>query len=719
MKRIALLLIICLTAMGSWAQQDTLVYHPFVEQGKFWRVHSNNWSPTNIMTTYYFAWEKNLFERDGRNYEALYSMTDDGAEQIEGLLREEDGRIYLYNERQGREILLYDFTLDVGDEIDLEVYGNSHFTVTSVDELVVNGERLKSILLTSNDRTEEEDATAINWVEGIGTLCKPIYDDGHVWWEDLAYVWSPTYYLPFTFGVPFAGWRGTDLVRTCEVHGSELNTAEDSLSYEFVPDPARDCYSLHVSGRMWTHCGPNNYVYCVSERGTDIGVERVRLVKEAMQDTDCEGLYMVDFYFPFFPGTTCYVIDNRGEHLVPIHQNEPAAYRPFVEEGKTWKVGWTGNAWEALQLEYYYFEGDTIVDGRTCKVMRCRHECSEQMPFVGGTDPWTEYVGAFYEDNQCVYFVAPGTEAAHLLYDFRSATGDSILVYDHADALVSSQVRALIRSKSANWQKRFKGVYRGVSFKRPIGRDANTGEVIFEDDFVGEDLWIDGIGSSHRPMDNCTLNPGYYYQLMSCTLGDEVLYYNDDIEDGVTPPDEEAKKQRLDFTHVVKPTPRSPRRSRLPETSAAAEPLTGEYSAKMLFVDMRDLVGPYTVTLCGDDGTEFYRKEVETSYTLGLSTALARYGQSSLTLTIENAAEQYVATLLLDDENGIVDINEDGRPTPDTEIVNGKSVNGEWYDLSGRRLSVSSPRSPSTSPSVPSVLPKGVYINGGKKVLVR
>ena len=119
MKRIALLLIICLTAMGSWAQQDTLVYHPFVEQGKFWRVHSNNWSPTNIMTTYYFSSEKNLFERDGRNYEALYSKTDDGAEQIEGLLREEDGRIYLYNERQGREILLYDFTLDVGDEVDL------------------------------------------------------------------------------------------------------------------------------------------------------------------------------------------------------------------------------------------------------------------------------------------------------------------------------------------------------------------------------------------------------------------------------------------------------------------------------------------------------------------------------------------------------------------------------------------------------------------------
>lgn len=671
------------------------------------------------MTTYYFSSEKTLFDRDGRTYEALYSKTDDGAEQLEGLLREEDGRVYLYRESQGREILLYDFTLEMGDEIDLAVYSNRRYMVISVDELVVNGERLKSILLKPSDLTEDEGDTALNWIEGIGNLCKPIYDDGHVWWEDLAYVWGPSYYLPFTFGVPFAGWRGTDLVRTREVHGPELNTAEDSLSYELVPDPAHDCYSLHVSGRMWIHCAPNNYIYCISDPSTEIGVERMRLVKEEMYDTDCIGLYEVDFYFPFFLESTYYVIDNRGEHLVPFRHEQPTAYHPFVEEGKTWKVGWTGNAWEALQLEYYYFEGDTIVDGRACKVMRCRHECSEQMPFVGGTDPWTEYVGAFYEDNQCVYFVTPGTETAHLLYDFRSAAGDSILVYDHADALVSSQVRALIRSKSANWQKRFKGVYRGVSFKKPIGRDANTGEVIFEDDFVGEDFWIDGIGSSHRPMDNCTLNPGYYYELMSCTLGDEVFYYNDDIEDGVTPPDEEAKKQRLDFTHVVKPTPRSPRRSRLPETAAAAEPLTGEYSAQTLFVDMRDLVGPYTVTLRGDDGTELYRKEVDTRNTLGLSTALARYGQSSLTLTIENAAEQYVATLLLDDENGIVDINEDGLPTSDAEIVNGKSVNGQWFDLSGRRLAVTSPRSPSTSPSVSSVLPKGVYINGGKKVVVR
>ena len=44
------------------------------------------------------------------------------------------------------------------------------------------------------------------------------------------------------------------------------------------------------------------------------------------------------------------------------------------------------------------------------------------------------------------------------------------------------------------------------------------------------------------------------------------------------------------------------------------------------------------------------------------------------------------------------------------EMVNGQSSNAQWYDLSGRRLSV---------PSASSVLPKGVYIKDGQKVMVK
>ena len=44
------------------------------------------------------------------------------------------------------------------------------------------------------------------------------------------------------------------------------------------------------------------------------------------------------------------------------------------------------------------------------------------------------------------------------------------------------------------------------------------------------------------------------------------------------------------------------------------------------------------------------------------------------------------------------------------EMVNGQSSNGIWYDLYGRRLS----ESPASS-----VLPKGVYIKDGRKVMVK
>jgi len=60
-------------------------------------------------------------------------------------------------------------------------------------------------------------------------------------------------------------------------------------------------------------------------------------------------------------------------------------------------------------------------------------------------------------------------------------------------------------------------------------------------------------------------------------------------------------------------------------------------------------------------------------------------------------------------------------PTGITEVMdNGKWIMdneaGAWYDLQGRRISV--PSVPSAS-SVPSVLPKGVYITNGKKIYVK
>ena len=723
MQRFLFFIMISLTAIGSWAQQETGVYHPFVERGKLWRVHGFSLNKDHEVTDYHFSLDKNPYERDGRIYEALYSVKDNGTEHLQGLFREEGRRVFIYDEGRERELLAYDFTLEVGDEIDLDAYESMHCTVTAVGELTVNGEHLKTITLTA--QTQQADSINLEWIEGVGTLSGPLeglrvsFPNSRV--EQLAYVYGSTF-LPFDFVVDFAGWRGTNLVRNRELLGSEL-VAADSLSYEFIPSPDGEGYSLHVYGRMWTHCGPNNYVYCVTDLISESGEKQLRLVKEAMEYTDCSRLYEVDFTFPYFyKAIPYYIIDERGEHLVPVHGNQPLAYRPFIEEGKEWKVGWRSEMTDkAMKVDYYYFEGDTIIDNQRCQKMLCRHEAHEQW---GNPEPSTQYVGALYEFGHKVYGVFPGRRDFKLLYDFVSAVGDTVST--HGSVLLpnnsrSDSVSCIITDKGNLSVGNIKGAYAKVAL-RQINWDKEKKP--FEYDFRHPIQWVAGIGNlSGSPLQNV----GEYglegdgYALMSCTVGDEVLYYNGDIEDGVTPPADEAKKQRLDFTHVVKPVPKSPRRGHLNAASDAVHPITGEYSAKTLTVDMRDLVGHYTVTLRNDDGTVLYRKEIDARNTLGLSTALAHYGHGTFTLTIENGEEQYVATLLIDDETGIA--------TPDSKIVNSKSVNSKslnsrsaqsdasylkkWHDLSGRSLSVSS------ASSVPSVLPKGVYIRNGKKFVVR
>ena len=77
---------------------------------------------------------------------------------------------------------------------------------------------------------------------------------------------------------------------------------------------------------------------------------------------------------------------------------------------------------------------------------------------------------------------------------------------------------------------------------------------------------------------------------------------------------------------------------------------------------------------------------------------------------VEEAREWFRSRRLWLDEH-ISEIDTmDTSPVAAPEMVNGKSSNGIWYDLSGRRLSVS----PASS-----VLPKGVYIKDGRKVMVK
>jgi len=689
-------------------------YHPFVEQGKRWCVHGFSMGGQHTVTDYSFSDALEYISHDGHEYSKFLAWRDNQLTEV-GEVREEDRRVYFYDTDAGQEYLIYDFSLEVGDTFK-ETRQNLIFTVDSTGQIVVNGDTLKTLHLSALDGV-----VTINWVEGVGNTNSPLenfYADTPVSWSyRVAYV-SGSSYWPFSFSIPYNGWWGQNLTRGMENqdYASTHSYGENDLQYELVPDPEHDAYALHVSGIMWLYCGGNLYAYCRTERTEDITAYKLYLQLDTPTDyTDCTSPYHVELYFPFFLAEHKYIaVDERGEHPVAVRD---AAYRPFIEEGKVWKVGWfPGGMNTAQKLDYYYFDGDSItIGGKVCLKMRCRHEANEQW---GNPEPWSEYVGAFYEDGRKVFCVFPDKQDFELLYDFESNIGDTIQVYGGVGADQYPTVSCIISKREYINDELFKGGVTYVDVEEPEW-DNETQTFINKYNHDDPNRWMEGVGS-RTPFANIMFSEwsGFYDGLMSCTVGDEILYYNPYLIDGVTPPDgAEVKRQWLDFTHIKKPRPRAPGKERYGMTAdegSDAETLTGEYSIKDLFVNFKPLSGAYTITVTDANDEEVYHKEVQTDNVIALNTALSTYAHGTYTLTVENAEEAYTATFILDDETAVRDI-------PSDSTVNHKSVNSKYYDLSGPQTPQSSflKGQASKLERLTRHLPKGIYIRDGKKVVVK
>ena len=168
---------------------------------------------------------------------------------------------------------------------------------------------------------------------------------------------------------------------------------------------------------------------------------------------------------------------NEFRAIVPIEKQ--MAYRPFVEEGKVWKVGTvSGNPVQVV--DYYYFDGDTIIDGKTCRQMMCQR-------YVGpdySNEYWTPTpsltkAGAWYEENQKVYLYDENKQYMALKYDFSIGDNESLQLIDDYPPFI-------IGPKQTGELKGFKGVYRDVMTSQNI---KNT-------------TWLEGIGGIDGPMRN-------------------------------------------------------------------------------------------------------------------------------------------------------------------------------------------------------------------------
>ena len=336
------------------------------------------------------------------------------------------------------------------------------------------------------------------------------------------------------------------------------------------------------------------------------------------------------------------------------------AYRPFVEDGKVWKVGTiSGNPVQVV--DYYYFDGDTIVNGKTCKQMWCqRYVNPDYADYSALTQtPSLSKVGAWYEENQKVYVCREGTQEMQMLYDFSLEVNDTLMLNDY-------QPYYTVGPKQTGGLKGFKGVYRDIMI-------AQNGDYCT--------TWLEGVGGIDGPLRNVyPETEGEPQFLMSCTVGDEVIYLNDEYEDGATPKD--MAKKRFDFTHTTKLQPKNPRRGE-EELS-----LYGEYNALQLGIHLDPLDDAYQVSITNESGKVVYEKTINAGTIVGLSIDISAYAKGRYTVTVENSNELFTG--------------EFETETTGIEVIYNKvETKTDIYNLQGQRLSS---------------LQRGLNIVNGKKV---
>ncbi len=360
--------------------------------------------------------------------------------------------------------------------------------------------------------------------------------------------------------------------------------------------------------------------------------------------------------------------ERNGEVLYDVWPEKEVTYRPMIEDGKVWKVGTiSGNPVQVV--DYYYFDGDTIINGKTCKQMMCQRYVSPDY----SNEYWLpktslSKVGAWYEENKKVYVCREGTQGMQMLYDFSLNANDTLILNDY-------QPDYIVGPKQTGGLNGFKGVYRDIML---------CGQEIYIT------TWLEGVGGIDGPLRNAypeTADPMPEF-LMSCTVGDEVIYLNDEYEDGATPAG--ARKNRFDFTHTTKSKPKAPRRT------GEELSLYGEYNDQQLGIHLAPLDDAYQVSIANESGQVVYERTINAGTIVGLSIDISAYPKGRYTVTIENSSESYTGQFDAQ-TTGIIDAT---HLSDNEQIIKNKLI----YNLQGQRLSS---------------LQKGLNIVNGRKVCIK
>ena len=164
------LLLACAIAVGA-------SYHPFIEDGKVWRVahYRNELDPNNYWTESFYLGEDTIIAdvhcKKMLHGDAIYA----------GAVHEEGMRVGYFAPGSQTDALLYDFGVQVGDVVTpLMDYlgGDDTYTcvITDIVTIQIGGENLRCIFLSPQEEMDDPDQIFGVWVEGIGSTVCPVAD---------------------------------------------------------------------------------------------------------------------------------------------------------------------------------------------------------------------------------------------------------------------------------------------------------------------------------------------------------------------------------------------------------------------------------------------------------------------------------------------------------------------------------------------------------------
>ncbi|MBQ8866290.1 MAG: hypothetical protein IJ013_01015 [Bacteroidaceae bacterium] len=215
-----------------------------------------------------------------------------------------------------------------------------------------------------------------------------------------------------------------------------------------------------------------------------------------MQGVDI-GVYRMEMY-----GDELILLTDSGLYSLNTRKNK-SAIQSFVNESKVWHCKKWKQAFSGQEDRYYYFQGDTVINGISAKKM--------YLKFSKESDKGN-YEVALYEDGQKVYGCYPGEKGFSLFYDFGAKKGEEVTTAY--------------------------GTYIVEDVKEIVVEGETLRVLHLLQDFVHEKYqftWVEGVGGESAPYDSGARLPGGYEYFSDCEIDGKIFLEAEDIPNHITP----------------------------------------------------------------------------------------------------------------------------------------------------------------------------------------